>query len=118
MKDVHTESYFLSLRGICSNVKNDRIKGKEQLNDTEEMKEESNDQNKAKERLNRFVAPLAEAYIEICVMQEQQFYGLRDFYRFAQNRTCTCALMLPIFISFYCNSSSFSSPLFKIIFTA
>ena len=36
-----------------------------------------------KKRLDRFFTPLAEAYIEICDKQKRQFFGLRDFYRYA-----------------------------------
>ena len=71
---------YFTLRGICSNVETDPVKKKC-------LTEQSNNSEKVKERLNKFFTPLAEAYIEICEMQEQQFYGLRDFYRFAHKRT-------------------------------
>ena len=39
--------------------------------------------DQVKKWLDRFFSPLAEAYIEICNTQKRQFYGLRDFYRYA-----------------------------------
>ena len=50
--------------------------------------------DQVKERLDRFFSPLAEAYIEICDGQKRQFYGLRDFYRYAIFHTSLLQLHL------------------------
>ena len=73
---MHAQTYF-TLRDICTDVEN----------------------NVVKERLNRFFTPLAEAYIDICKIQERQFYGLRDFYRFVHNKTIACVLLRQLFLS-------------------
>ena len=62
---VFTCSRFTLSRGICSDEENDPVK----------------------KRLDRFFAPLADSYIEICRQQERQYFGLRDFYRYY---ICNC----------------------------
>ena len=52
----------LSARGICSNKENDPVR----------------------ERLEEYFQPLARSYLEICKKQHRQFFGLRDFYRYAK----------------------------------
>ena len=62
------------LRGICSNVEDDKVK----------------------KWLDRFFTPLAEAYIEICDKQKRQFFGLRDFYRYAAFYTSPSSSLLSL----------------------
>ncbi len=53
----------LSAEGICSNIDSDPIR----------------------EQLQRYFAPLSEAYMKVCSIcekQKRQFFGLRDFYRY------------------------------------
>ena len=50
-----------SARGICGKEDNDQIKNK----------------------LDPYFKPLAQAYEAICKKQRREFFGLRDFYRFA-----------------------------------
>ena len=42
--------------------------------------------NESKERLLKYLKPLSLAYVEICKKQQQEFFGLRDFYRYV----CAC----------------------------
>ena len=115
---LSTLSSFTHSRGICSNEVNDPVK----------------------KRLDRFFAPLADSYIEICKQQERQFYGLRDFYRYhiivshfspipffafsVLLRCCTgcvrikqnegqCAYVLPLSIQLHCQYSSINQTSLK-----
>ena len=58
--DPSEDELVLSARGICSNEPNDPIK----------------------KMLEVYFKPIASAYTEICVAQQRQFFGLRDFYRY------------------------------------
>ena len=60
--ELGLEELHLSARGICSAKDNDPVR----------------------EQLQRYFDPLSQAYMEICMKQERQFFGLRDFYR------CVC----------------------------
>ena len=59
--DPDIKELVLSARGICQTEKNEVIEG----------------------RLNNYFHDLAEAYHEICEKQTREFFGLRDFYRYA-----------------------------------
>ena len=57
--DPSEDELVFSAKGICSNKENDPIRRKLEL----------------------FFQPLVRAYINICGLQQREFYGLRDFYR-------------------------------------
>ena len=59
--DPNTEELVLSARGIC-------------------LSEEDN--NTVRDMLEPYFQPLAEAYASVCLKQDRQFFGLRDFYRY------------------------------------
>lgn len=61
--DPSQEELVLSARGICSMTDSDPIKGK----------------------LDEFFCSFAKSYISICEKQKRQFFGLRDFYRWADS---------------------------------
>ena len=63
--ELGLEELHLSARGICS----------------------TKDKDPVKEQLQRYFVPLSRAYMDICMKQERQFFGLRDFYRCV----CVCA---------------------------
>ena len=59
--DPSEDELEYSAEGICSNEEDDPVKV----------------------RLKQYFKPLSEAYMEICEVQEREFFGLRDFYRLA-----------------------------------
>ena len=64
--DPDVEELVSSARSICSNKKSDPVR----------------------EILEPFFTPLADAYKIICKMQEREFFGLRDFYRYLKLISC------------------------------
>ena len=67
--ELGLDELHLSARGICS----------------------TEDKDPVREKLERYFDPLSRAYMEICMKQERQFFGLRDFYRCVC--ICVCARM-------------------------
>ena len=59
--DPDANELEFSASGICSNKQDDPVR----------------------ERLQAYFKPLAEAFMAICKKQEREFFGLRDYYRFA-----------------------------------
>ncbi len=58
--DPSVDELIFSARGICSDSADDSVRNE----------------------LEPYFAHLAEAYLEICKLQEREFFGLRDFYRY------------------------------------
>ena len=57
------QELVMSASGICSNKEDDPWP--------------------VKDILEQHFSDLAESYMEICAVQEREFFGLRDFYRFS-----------------------------------
>ena len=64
--DPSEEELVLSARGICSNKKDDPVRG----------------------NLEEFFKPFAIAYRRILKNQKREFFGLRDFYRLILSSLC------------------------------
>ena len=58
--DPSRDELEFSAKSICSNKKDDPVKA----------------------RLEQYFRPLSEAYMTICMKQDREFFGLRDFYRY------------------------------------